>query len=356
MTEIRIPRINQSATEAVLIDWKAEAGTKVKAGDVIALIETDKSEIEIESPTEGTFQPAAKIQPGATYEIGTVLAYIQEAGTPVRPEAGGPRIPPATTVYASPKARQQAKDRGIDLATVTGSGKDGLIVAADLGGASNDLWEGRKVRKRHKLDAARKRVARATTDAWTVPHFVQMIDVDVTNLAARRKTWRGVTWTALFVAALARALAQHQDLNAAVDGDHLVAFDTVNIGVAVDTDRGLLVPVVADADTRPLKNLAAAVRRATDDHAGDPVGASATVSNLGRFGIRAGTPVLHSPEPVLLFTGAVEERAKVVEGHIAIRTMVTLSFAFDHRVTDGAPAARFVGTVRDILEHPEKHL
>jgi pyruvate/2-oxoglutarate dehydrogenase complex dihydrolipoamide acyltransferase (E2) component len=183
-----------------------------------------------------------------------------------------------------------------------------------------------------------------------------MIDVDVTNLAARRKTWRGVTWTALFVAALARALAKHEELNAAVDGDDLVLFDTVNIGVAIDTDRGLLVPVVADADTRPLKELAAAVRRATDDHAGDPVGASATVSNLGNYGIRAGTPVLHSPEPVLLFTGAVEERARVVDGDIAIRTMVTLSFAFDHRVTDGAPAARFVGTVRDILEHPEKHL
>lgn len=342
MTEIRIPRINQSATEAVLIDWKVEPGTEVEAGQVIALIETDKSEIEIESPTAGVFQPEAK--PGETYPVGTAIAHIHEKDLP------------ATTVYASPKARHQAKARGIDLFTIAGSGNEGMIVAADLEGASNTAWQGRKVRTRHKLDGARKRVARATTDAWTVPHFVQMIDVDVTDLAARRKTWRGVTWTALFVAALARALARHRELNAAVDGDDLVLFDNVNIGVAIDTDRGLLVPVVADADTRPLKELAAAVRRATDDHAGDPVSASATVSNLGNYGIRAGTPVLHSPEPVLLFTGAVEERARVIDGDISIRTMVTLSFAFDHRVTDGAPAARFVGTVRDILEHPEKHL
>jgi 2-oxoisovalerate dehydrogenase E2 component (dihydrolipoyl transacylase) len=351
-TEIRIPRINQSATEAVLIDWKAEPGTEVEAGQVIALIETDKSEIEIESPTAGIFEPAPDAKPGATYEVGTTIARVYEAGQSGSPQPGVPAARP----YASPKARQQAKDRRIDLATIKGSGRDGLIVAADLDGASHQVWQGKKVRERHKLDGARRRVARATTEAWAVPHFVQMIDVDVTNLAARRKTWRGVTWTALFVAALARALAQHRELNAGVDGDDLVLFDNVNIGVAIDTDRGLLVPVVADADRRSLKELAAAVRRATDDHAGDPVGASATVSNLGNYGIRAGTPVLHSPEPVLLFTGAVEERARVVDGDIAIRTMVTLSFAFDHRVTDGAPAARFVGTVRDILEHPEKHL
>jgi len=232
-----------------------------------------------------------------------------------------------------------------------------MIVAADIEQSAPPKWHGRKVRERRSLEPARQRVANATSHSWqTTPHFVQMIDVDVTQLARIRKSWKDVSWTALFVAALARALAQTPELNAAVDGDDLVLFDGVNIGVAVDTDRGLLVPAIADADQRPVKALAAAVLRATEDHAGDPVAASATVSNLGSYGIRAGTPVLNSPEPVLLFTGAVEDRAVVVDGNITARTIVTLSFAFDHRVIDGAPAARFSATVKDILEHPENHL
>src|SRR5205085_73655 len=162
---------------------------------------------------------AENIEPGATYEVGTVLAYVQQAGTPGSTKAGVGRVPargrrlggeapevgftekghsrpqsgpdvPAATVYASPKARQQANERGIDLSRVKGSGKDGLIVAADLEEAGDAVWQGRAIRERRKLDGARKRVARATTEAWAAPHFVQMIDVDVTNLAARRKTWR----------------------------------------------------------------------------------------------------------------------------------------------------------------------
>jgi pyruvate dehydrogenase E2 component (dihydrolipoamide acetyltransferase) len=340
VTAIRVPRINQSATEAVLIQWLVEPGARVKAGDVLALIETDKSEIEVESPTDGTFQPHAK--PGATYEVGALLAEIEDGVSRVR---------------ASPKARRLAKERGVDLATTTGSGDDGLVVAADLEAAPQSEWHGRAVRERRALDPVRARVASATTVAWqTTPHFVQMIDVDLTDLARRRAKWKDVTWTTLFVAALARALAQTPAMNAAVDGDDLVLFADVNIGVAVDSDRGLLVPVIASADKKPLRDLSESVKRATLEHAGDPVGASATVSNLGNYGIRAGTPVLHSPEPVLFFAGAVEERAKVIDGNITVRTMVTLSFAFDHRVTDGAPAARFVGTVRDILENPERNL
>ena len=343
MTTIRIPRINQSATDAVLIEWKAEPGDEVAAGQVIALIETDKSEIEIESPAAGVFQPEAK--PGETYEVGAVIATV-----------GDNRNAAKEKVLASPKARALAKERGIDLAKIKGTGKDGLVVAGDLQVAGDTAWQGRRVRERRSLERERQRVAQATTEAWRTPHFVQFVDVDLTRLAARRPQWKHVTWTTLFVAALARALATTPELNAAVDGDDLVLFDGVNIGVAVETDRGLLVPVIADADTRPLKNLAAAVKRANETHSGDPVGASATVSNLGAYGIRAGTPVLNSPEPVLLFAGAVEDRAIVVDGDIDIRTMVTLSFAFDHRVTDGAPAARLAASVRNILENPEKHL
>jgi pyruvate/2-oxoglutarate dehydrogenase complex dihydrolipoamide acyltransferase (E2) component len=275
--------------------------------------------------------------------------------------APGPAAP--QRLRASPKARRLARERGIDLADVDATGGDGIVVAADLPAAATGEWQGRIVRERKGLSVGRRRVARHTTQAWTVPHFVQMLDVDVTVLHELRDRWKrkggplaSVTWTALFVSALARSLALSPDLNAAVDGDDLVLFDGVHIGIAVERDSDLVVPVIANADRLALTELAATIARATGSGDGDAVAASATVSNLGAHGIKAGTPVLNSPEAVLLFAGAVEDRPVVRDGKVDIRTMCTLSVAFDHRVTDGAPAARFCAALRDRLEQPDRYL
>jgi pyruvate/2-oxoglutarate dehydrogenase complex dihydrolipoamide acyltransferase (E2) component len=167
-----------------------------------------------------------------------------------------------------------------------------------------------------------------------------------------------VTYNDLVVKASALALAEHSDLNAAVDGDELVVFAAVNAGIAVDTPRGLVVPVVRNADRLSIHALAREARRlAAKARAGgldpDDFGVGTfTVSNLGSFGIRAGTPVVNPPEAMLVFVGAVEERPVVRDGAIVVRPTLTLSIAYDHRVADGADAARLTARIRELLESP----
>jgi pyruvate/2-oxoglutarate dehydrogenase complex dihydrolipoamide acyltransferase (E2) component len=372
---VRVPSLGQSATDATIVTWEAKAGDSVRAGDVLAVVETDKTTVEVVAPTDGILGPHL-VDVGTECPIGTLIAEVltdpgvlAPDSAPMGPESGARSD--GGRVAASPKARRRASELGVDLAGVTGTGPDGMVVEEDVeaaaGGGTGEAaarWRGRPVRERRPLTAVQRVSARRTTQAWTTaPHFVQMVDADVTDLAALRRQWKtkggplaGVTWTAVLVAALARALADHPHLNAAVDGDHLVIFDAVNIAVAVDTADGLLVPVLADADRRPLPDLAEALTRASATGRGDDAASTATVSNLGSFGIRAGTPVLNTPEAVLLFAGAVEERVVAVDGQPVVRTMVTLSIAFDHRVADGATAARFTAAVRDRLEQPTRHL
>jgi pyruvate/2-oxoglutarate dehydrogenase complex dihydrolipoamide acyltransferase (E2) component len=193
-------------------------------------------------------------------------------------------------------------------------------------------------------------------ETWsTTPHFVQMVDVEMTR-AIELHDASGVTYTELVVAALARSLAEHAQLNAAYDAGELVEFDEVNIAIAVDTTRGLDVPVVRNADRLDLAALSvacrAAVERAREDRLAidERAGSSATVSNLGRHGITAGTPVINGPEALLAFVGAVEPRAVVRDGVVVVRSMMTLSVAFDHRVVDGMAAAAFVASLKRRLE------
>jgi pyruvate/2-oxoglutarate dehydrogenase complex dihydrolipoamide acyltransferase (E2) component len=184
-----------------------------------------------------------------------------------------------------------------------------------------------------------------------------MVDVEMTHASELRDA-SGASYTELVVAAVAGSLAEHPALNAAYDNGELVEFADVNIAIAVETARGLDVPVIEHADRLDLAALSAACRAAIDRaRAGastsetvDRVAASATVSNLGQHGVIAGTPVLNGPEALLAFVGAVEQRAVVRDGAVAVRSMMTLSVAFDHRVVDGAAAAAFLAGVKARLE------
>jgi pyruvate dehydrogenase E2 component (dihydrolipoamide acetyltransferase) len=182
-----------------------------------------------------------------------------------------------------------------------------------------------------------------------------MVDVDMTHAVALHDS-TNVSYTELAVAAIARSLVEHPLLNAAYEKGDLVEFDDVNIAIAVDTARGLDIPVIRNADRLDLAALQSAYRRAVDRAKSDRlspderIGASATVSNLGGYGITAGTPVINGPESLLAFMGSVAPRAVVREGSIVIRSTMTLSIAFDHRVVDGVAAAAFVASVKARLE------
>ena len=364
---IRVPRVGQAAEEATLVAWLRTTGDLVVQGDVVATVETDKTEIEVESPADGIVGELRAYE-GELYPIGAVMVYVLAQGEAEpsddpshAPAHESPRERPSVArVAASPRARRLAGELGIDLATVAGTGPDGLITERDIEASSvsvtAELWHGRRVRTRNRLESLRARTARHLSETWsTTPQFVQMVAVEMTRAVEVHEA-SGATFTELVVAAVARSLVEHPQLNAAYDNGELVEFVDINIAIAVDTPRGLDIPVVKNADQLDLVALSAVCRDAIDRARSDQlvfddrVGASATVSNLGQYGIVAGVPVINGPEALLAFVGAVEPRAVVRDGVVVVRPMMTLSVAFDHRVVDGAAAAAFVANVRTLLE------
>lgn len=367
--EIRMPRIGHSMTEGKVVAWLVEPGAAVRAGAPVVAVETDKAEFEVEAPADGLLA-ARSVDVGDTVPVGALLGLVAAPGEAVA------AAPQRGRVRASPKARRLADARGLDLAAIAGSGPEGLVTAEDVERAAaapagpqpggEERWQGRLVRERRPLTPLERVSARRTQEAWTsAPHFVQMLDVDMLRARELREAWKreagplaGVTLGDLCVAATARALAEHPALNAAVDSGERVLFAEVNVGVAVDTPRGLMVPVIQRADALPLAELSARARALADAareerlSPADLDAGSATVSNLGAFGIRAGTPVLNPPEALLVFVGALEERVVAREGEMGVRPMLTLSIAYDHRVADGAAAARLSARIRALLEDP----
>jgi pyruvate dehydrogenase E2 component (dihydrolipoyllysine-residue acetyltransferase) len=389
-TEIRMPRLGHSMTEGTVVAWLVKPGDRVHAGQIIVTIETDKAEYEVEAPIDGQLAEPV-VGETETAAVGAVLGWVLEPGEARPSVAAGvvsesavrvreaPVPPPSAArgrVRASPKARRLAETLGIDLAAVAASGPEGLVTEADVeraaqkppdSGAPAGEWRGRAVRERRRLTPIRRTTARRMAEAWaSVPHIVQMIDVDMEEAGGLRGRWKteggeaaAITYNDLIVKAAALALAEHPDLNAAVDGDDLVVFAGVNAGIAVDTPRGLVVPVVRSADQLSLLAISSEARRLAAKARGeglDPEDFGAgtfTVSNLGVFGIRAGTPVVNPPEAMLVFVGAVEDRPVVRDGAIVVRPTLTLSIAYDHRVADGAAAARVTARIRELLESPE---
>ena len=370
---IRLPRMGQSMTEATLVSWERTTGDPVAAGDVVATIETDKTEVEIEAPSAGVLG-VLRAHEGDLYPVGTVLAYVLVDGEPEPAEANlepaeaapsstlaAPSPPaPAERRPVSPRARRMADDLGVDLACVSGTGPDGLVTEDDVqaAAAARAPMSGDRARP---LTAREKTVRRNLTASWAqAPHFMQMVDADVTAASVRRRAHDGVTFNDLVVRALARALRAVPECNVRFADDSVVELDAVDIAIAVDTPTGLILPVVHRADLLDIDTLAARTRelaaraRTTGLAIGDVGAASATVSNLGAYGIRAGTAVLPVEQAVLVFVGAIEERAVVRDGAIVVRSMCTLSVTYDHRVVDGVTAARLTTTIATLLEQGDQ--
>lgn len=383
-----MPKIGQAMTEGTVLQWHRRAGERIQQGDVLVTIETDKATYDLEASASGTLH--IYVHEGQEVRVGTVIGEIGDApaslgatvtASPATPAATTAKAPARKRVLASPKAKQLAADHGIDLSTITPSGTDGVISTADVekaiaagstgtkplvGGSAETIVppptvSGRAIRERRQLTGIRKTSARRVQEAWqTIPHIVQMVDVDATALLAARSQLKAeapsLTLNDLILLAAAHVMAVHPALNGTVEEDTLVLYDGVDVGFAADTPRGLVVPVVRRADKLSVQEFAAESQRLIEAARtgrlgpGDIGSASLTVSNLGMFGIRAGTPVINLGEPILVFVGAVEDRPTVVQGQIVVRPMFTLSIAYDHRVADGVAAAGFTRGLKECLE------
>lgn len=384
-TPVLMPKIGQAMAEGTVLQWHYKDGERVEKSAILVTIETDKATYELEAPATGILH--IYVGEGQEVAVGTVIGEIGDAARKAQtaPATVAPAAPAVSDVakvsarkkvLASPKAKQLAAEHGIDLSTITPSGADGIISAGDVEQAIAarkaapppaplvDTVPSRTVRERRKLTGILKTSARRVREAWqTIPHIVQMVDVDASALLATRTALKveipSLTLNDLILHTAARILAEQPALNGTVEDDTLVLYEGVDIGFAVDTPRGLVVPVIRHVDQRSVAELAAESQRLIDAARSgrlgpnDIGGASLTVSNLGMFGIRAGTPVINLGESILVFVGAVEDRPVVREGQIVIRPALTLSIAYDHRVADGVTAAQFTRGLQGKLESLE---
>jgi 2-oxoisovalerate dehydrogenase E2 component (dihydrolipoyl transacylase) len=325
-------------------------------------------------------QPAAAAPaPRAPAPPPTATAPAPSATAPSPPTAPAP----AVRAMATPPVRKYAKDRGIDLAQLEGTGKDGRVTREDvdraltapepepLGAPAPAVarsWSDR-VERTIPVAGTRKQIAAAmVASKFSIPHVTEFLTVDATNLMALRARLKAlpaaaevrVTPLAIIARAVCAAVRQYPLMNSSWDeqSSQIVVKEYVNLGIATDTQTGLLVPNVKDADMLGILDLAREIARVSDlareRRAGvaDLTGGTITITNVGGFGVETGTPIINKPECAIIATGIIAQRPWVVDGELAVRQVMTTSVSFDHRIVDGAYAARFLATLRDLLEDP----
>ena len=287
---------------------------------------------------------------------------------------------PATRPMATPPVRKYAKDRGIDLAELVGTGKEGRITREDVDRALEAEPEPleapavarvsrERVERTIPVAGTRKQIAAAmVASKFSIPHVTEFLTVDATNLMALRARLKAlpaaagvrVTPLAVIARAVCAAVRQYPLMNSSWDeqSGQIVVKEYVNLGIATDTQTGLLVPNVKDADMLGVLDLAREIGRVSDlareRRAGvaDLTGGTITITNVGGFGVETGTPIINKPECAIIATGLIAPRPWVVDGELAVRQLMTTSVSFDHRIVDGAYAARFLATLRDLMEDP----
>jgi pyruvate dehydrogenase E2 component (dihydrolipoamide acetyltransferase) len=413
-TEVKVPRLGQGMESATVVRWLKAEGDEVAKGEALYEVDTEKVTQEVEAEAEGVLLKIV-VQEGEQ-PVGTTIAYIGEAGEEVAAAPGpaqdggaeqsaekpaeAPRREPereegreaaaataeaeppsggsATNgrVKASPLARRIARERGVDIAGLSGTGPDGRIVAEDVERAVAQGTttapappaapaEAQEV-ERLELTSIRRTIARRLTEAWQVPVFQLTVSADMTRaaelVALHREANEDVrlTVTDVLTKVCARALLRHRAVNAAFTDDAILRYPTANVGIAAATPAGLVVPVIRGAERLDLAGIAAArwdlVGRARDGklRTEDLADGTFTISNLGmpQYGIEQFVAVLNPPQAAILAVGATEERAVVRESRLEILPMVTLTGTFDHRAVDGADAAEFLHTVKTYLEEP----
>ncbi len=396
--EVKLPRLGQGMESGTIVKWLKGEGERVEKGEPLYEVDTEKVTQEVEAEVAGVLLRIAV--PEGEVAVGQTIAYLGEEGEHVdaesddsasqKAEAEPPAEKPAPEreramtaavsearadgrVKASPLARRIARERGVDLAALSGTGPEGRIVAEDVERASAapaaapappavpaPPGEVEQV----PLTKVRKTIARRLTEAWQVPVFQLQVSADmarVNELLARRKELEPdarVTVTDVLTKVCAQALMRHPDVNVQFTDEALLRFPSVNVALAVAAPQGLVVPVIKSAERLSLAEIAGAradvVGRARGGklRAEDLEGGTFTISNLGMFAVERFIAVLNPPQAAILAVGATEARPVALEGAVVVRPTMTMTLTVDHRAVDGAPAAEFLGTVKALLEEP----
>ena len=369
MTSVIMPKTGMAMEEGTILRWMKKAGDPVRKGEAIAEIETDKSTMELEAEADGALL-AILHGDGETVRVSVVIAWIGQPGEAVPSAAAAPVAPAAT-----PAARRAAGERNVDLAAVPPSGRHGEVREADVLRFAAPAADAHRTReapllaladgdRRVPLSPIQKITGRRMLQSHLeIPPVTCQARADVTELLVMRERINAgadakITINDMVVRATARVLAAHPRVNSVLDGTEVIYRKAIDIGVAVATPQGLLVPVVRAADTLSLAALAARTRelaakaREKKLAPAELEGGSFTISNVGMYGITAFTPIINLPQAAILGVCAVEESLALVGGNVTVRKLMGLSLTFDHRVLDGAEAALFLKGIMDALENP----
>jgi pyruvate/2-oxoglutarate dehydrogenase complex dihydrolipoamide acyltransferase (E2) component len=329
--EFKLPDLGEGLTEGEVARWLVEVGQEIAEDDPLVEIATDKTTVEIPSPAAGVVS-SILVAAGEVVPVGTVLVVIGGDGV----QAPAPPPKPAEKVQATPLVRRLAEELGVDLASVAGSGPQGRITEADVRGAATPA-EGR----RERLHGIRRQMFEHLSRAHReIPAVTWVEECDFSHVDLKLVV-------PLVLKAVAESLREFPELNARVDDGELVLLDRYDIGIAVQTEQGLVVPVVRGCDSAHLDALDAEVRRLADAAQAGTLapeelrGGTFTVTSAGRAAGLFVTPLVNHPEVAILGIHRIEERAVVRDGEIVVRRMGNISVTFDHRVVDGKRAADF---------------
>ena len=401
---VRMPKMSDTMTEGVLAKWHKKVGDKVKSGDLVAEVETDKATMDFESFQEGTILYIG-VEEGKAVPVDAIIAVLGKEGedfkslltespaavtaapvaaaapaaiveaSPVASVAAAPTVISTSSdarVKASPLAKKIAQEKGINLNQISGSAENGRITKKDVenfkGGASMPAFVGVEKYTEVPVSQMRKTIAKRLSESlFTAPHFYLKMNIEMSSAMEARKIINDVapvkiSFNDLVLKAVALSLKQHPKVNSSWLGDKIRYNEHVNIGVAVAVEDGLLVPVVRFADGKALSQISTEVKtfvqKAKDKklQPADWEGSTFTISNLGMFGIDDFTAIINPPDACILAVGGIQEQAVVKNGQVVPGNVMKVTLSCDHRVVDGATGAAFLQTLKQFLEEPMRML
>jgi pyruvate dehydrogenase E2 component (dihydrolipoamide acetyltransferase) len=376
MIEVFMPRLGVTMQKGTVTNWLVEEGEYVKKGDNLYELETEKSTLEIEAVASGVLKivvPENKVVP-----INTVIAVIAEENEEVdlsvysdtKPESNEKektrleenKIQVQSSSPAiggiSPKARKLAKELGVALENVVGTGKGGLITEEDIRNTS-DPSQSIRIKETINLNNIRKVMAENMLNSWrTIPQFTQMVSVNMENALRVKKEIDGITLNDIIIKTVGNAVKANSIVNSRFEDNQIIVFDEINVSVAINSKHGLVVPVIKNVEKKLVSEISKEVKSLAvkaennqltfDDYANGTI----TVSNLGSLGIVAGTPIINSPQSTIVFVGSIQNMPIVSEdGEIVVAPIMTISICYDHRFIDGVTGAQFTNELKNTFQN-----
>lgn len=364
VTKVVMPRLSLTMKEGTVGTWYKKEGDNVEKGEPIVEVFSEKATYDLEAPVSGILRKII-VQENDEASVDAVLAVITSPNEVFSEEEILAEAPQTVEevekrILASPAAKRLAREHEIDLSLVKGSGPEGRIIEEDV---RRFIEETRgilpKVKEVILLSGYRKTSAeRVSTSFRTAPHSTVVMEVDVSKVIALHDKTE-VSYTAILVKAVAKSLVEYSMINSTLEGNEIKVFEDVNVGVAVATEDGLVVPVIHNADKKALEEIDAAIGELTEKARQgklareDLTGGTFTITNLGMYGVEFFIPIINPPEAAILAVGRVVEKPVVVDGKIEIKPMMMLSLSYDHRIVDGAPASQFLRKAKEKLEKAE---